>query len=177
AVCIGATFPLAVRVLAVHAAQAGAAAARAYAWSTVGAGLGAVAGGLWLLPALRYEGTVRVLFVAGVLLAAAAAVGARPRGIGLGAGKTVEDVPPSIGSIDVVEREPEMVRANRVLAGRRLKDPLADPRVRLSLNDARSALLLTERHFDAVVSQPSHPWTAGASYLFTREFFTLVRDR
>ena len=44
AVCIGTTFPFAVRMLAAHAAQAGPAAARAYAWSTVGAVVGAVAG-------------------------------------------------------------------------------------------------------------------------------------
>jgi hypothetical protein len=30
---------------------------------------------------------------------------------------------------------------------------------------------------DAIVSQPSHPWTAGASHLYTREFFELVRER
>jgi spermidine synthase len=281
AACIGATFPFAVRILAVHAAQAGAATARAYAWSTVGAVLGAVVGGLWLLPTLRYEGTVLALFATSVLLAVAIALGVRPRlwpvaalagaallasvvspprapwallryssllpgrlegpvafcgvgrgatvvvfdqggewlltsnglpesaiqgpgarlaryagahwlallglaarpdarsllVVGLGAGKTIEDVPPQIASIDVVELEPEMVRANRALAGRRFRDPLADPRVQLHLNDARSALLLTRRRFDAIVSQPSHPWTAGASHLFTHEFFSLVHDR
>lgn len=280
AVCTGSTFPFAVRILAERADQAGRATAAAYAWSTVGAVLGAVAGGLWLLPALRYEGTMLALFLAGLILAAAAALGPRPRSwtlagltaatllapvlarprapwsllrhsslpgqldgpvvylgvgrgatvavfdqggewrltsnglpeaavqgpgarpsryavahwlsllaiaarpearslmvVGLGAGKTVEDVPPSIESIDVVELEPEMVRANRALGARRARDPLADPRLRLRLNDARSALLLTDRRFDAIVSQPSHPWTAGAAHLYTREFFTLVRGR
>ncbi|MCG8457605.1 MAG: hypothetical protein MI919_15125, partial [Holophagales bacterium] len=28
-----------------------------------------------------------------------------------------------------------------------------------------------------IVSQPSHPWTTGASHLYTREFFSLVRER
>ena len=60
---------------------------------------------------------------------------------------------------------------------RRWRDPLADPRLRLHLNDARNALLLTDMRFDAIVSQPSHPWSAGASHLYTREFFQLVRDR
>jgi spermidine synthase len=280
ALCIGATFPFAVRILAGHAGQAGAATARAYAWSTVGAVVGAVAGGLWLLPALRFEGTVRALVVASLLLALATALLGRPRlhvpaavaavtllvpallpprtpwallrhstlpgrmlgdvvycgvgrgatvivldqggewrltsnglpesaiegpgsrpsryavahwlsllavaarpearsmmVVGLGAGKTVESVPRSVETIDVMELEPEVVRANRALAGQRGRDPFRDPRVRVHLNDARSALLLTERRFDAVVSQPSHPWTAGAAHLFTREFFELVRDR
>jgi spermidine synthase len=280
ALCIGMTFPFAVRMLADRAAQAGAATARAYAWSTVGAVVGAVAGGMWLLPALQFEGTVRVLVATSLLIGLAAALWGRPRltplaalagatlvapvffppqapwallrhsnlpgkmqgsvvycgvglgstvivldqggewrltsnglpesaiegpgsrpsryavahwlsllavaarpearslmVVGLGAGKTVENVPPSIQSIDVMELEPEIVRANRALAGRRGRDPLVDPRVRIHLNDARSALLLTERRFDAIVSQPSHPWTAGAAHLFTREFFELVRDR
>lgn len=280
AVCIGATFPYVVRALAERAEQAGAATARAYAWSTVGAVLGAVAGGLFLLPALRFEGTARALAVASLALALAASLPRRPRAtavaalagatllvpaflppktpwtllrssllpgrvegdvvylgvgrgatvmvvdqggewrltsnglpesaieaagsrpsrysvahwlallavaarpdarsmmvVGLGAGKTVENVPPSVASIDVVELEPEVVRANRALSGRRGRDPFVDPRVHVRLNDARSALLLTGRRFDAIVSQPSHPWTAGAAHLFTRDFFELVRDR
>ena len=44
------------------------------------------------------------------------------------------------------------------------------------MNDARGALQLTSARFDAIVSQPSHPWTAGASHLYTREFFALVRE-
>ncbi len=97
--------------------------------------------------------------------------------VGLGAGITVDAVPATVDEIHVVELEPEVVRANRSLAGERERDPLADPRLRLHVNDARSALALTERRFDAVISQPSHPWTAGASHLFTRELFELVRGR
>ena len=35
---------------------------------------------------------------------------------------------------------------------------------------------LTRKSYDAIVSQPSHPWTAGASHLFTREFVADVRS-
>ncbi|MEM7349701.1 MAG: fused MFS/spermidine synthase [Acidobacteriota bacterium] len=97
--------------------------------------------------------------------------------VGLGAGTTLEAVPPSFETIHLVELEPEVVQANRSKAGERRRDPLADPRLNLHLNDARSALLLSERRFDAIVSQPSHPWTTGASHLFTREFFELVHQR
>lgn len=97
--------------------------------------------------------------------------------VGLGGGGTIEDVPPSVESIHVVELEPEVVAANRYLAGARRADPLADPRVRLHLDDARSALQLAGHGFDAIVSQPSHPWTGGSSHLFTREFYELVRRR
>jgi tetratricopeptide (TPR) repeat protein len=69
------------------------------------------------------------------------------------------------------------VAANRVLSGRRARDPLADPRVNLHINDARGALLLADTLYGAVASQPSHPWTAGSAHLYTREFFELVRSR
>jgi spermidine synthase len=96
--------------------------------------------------------------------------------VGLGAGSALEAVPSTVESVDVVELEPRVVDANRWLGDRRAVDPLADPRVHVRLNDARSALALTSRRYDAIVSQPSHPWTAGASHLYTREFFRLVRE-
>ena len=43
-------------------------------------------------------------------------------------------------------------------------------------DDARGALLLTDAHYGAVVSQPSHPWTAGSAHLYTREFFALCLE-
>jgi spermidine synthase len=97
--------------------------------------------------------------------------------VGLGGGSGVESVPSSVERIDVIELEPEVVAANRAIAADRARDPLADPRVRIHLGDARGALRLADAQYGAVVSQPSHPWTAGASHLYTREFFELVRSR
>ncbi len=97
--------------------------------------------------------------------------------IGLGGGSTLEEIPETVAEITVVELEREVVAANRCLAARRRWDPLADPRVRVVVNDARTYLRLTDRRYEVIVSQPSHPWTAGASHLFTREMFELVRDR
>lgn len=85
-------------------------------------------------------------------------------------------MPASLRRIDVVEIEPEVVRANRSLQSRRAYDPLADPRFRIVVKDARNALRLTSRRYDAIVSQPSHPWTAGASHLFTREFARVAKS-
>ena len=97
--------------------------------------------------------------------------------VGLGGGVALEGAPPMIDAIHVVELEEEVARANAAIGPRRLRDPLAEPRIRLVLNDARNALRLTSRRYDAIVSQPSHPWTAGASHLFTREFFALAKSR
>ena len=82
--------------------------------------------------------------------------------VGYGGGVALEGVPPSMESVDVVELEPEVIAANRRLAGLRDVDPLKDPRFNIVINDARNALRLTGQTYDAIVSQPSHPWTAGA---------------
>ena len=100
--------------------------------------------------------------------------------IGLGGGTALEVVPATIERIDVIELEPEVIAANRSLSGRRWRDPLEDPRVHLHVNDARNALLLQDpdrRRFDAIVSQPSHPWAGGAAHLYTQEFFELAASR
>ena len=96
--------------------------------------------------------------------------------VGFGGGVALEGVPASVASVDVVELEPEVIEANRLVGDMRNFDPLADPRFNVVINDARNALKLTGKSYDAIISQPSHPWTAGASHLFTREFAADVRS-
>ncbi len=96
--------------------------------------------------------------------------------VGFGGGRVLEAVPPSVRNIDVIELEDKVIDANRFVSKRRLRDPLNDSRVNLIINDARGALQLTDRRYDAVVSQPSHPWTAGASHLYTRQFMQQAKD-
>jgi spermidine synthase len=285
--CIGATFPLAVRILAPDERAATAASARVYAWNTVGAVIGAVGTGFFLLPWWGFAGTMSAAAACNLALGLAAAallVQRRPRGawaaaagwtaalglaavvavqlprpwrilrsspfqhvapdgtpvflaigrgatvlmlrvrgawelrtnglpesaiqprgalevkdllphwlaalpslarpearrmmvVGFGGGVLLESVPASVERIDVVEIEPQVVHANRTIAPWRARDPLADPRVRIIVNDARDALTLSGDRYDAIVSQPSHPWTAGSANLYTREFFALAADR
>ena len=278
---IGATLPLSVRVLARDESEATSGTARIYAWNTVGAIVGAILAGFFLIPDLGFEGSIRLAVGVNFALALwAAACVAKPRPIpvtvacagiaavlvfysperpravvlssgfqvgypepprelyyavgrsstvvllasgayyflrtnglpeasvavkgsppsvdtqkwltalpviarpdarnmlvvGFGGGVALEGVPPSVESVDVVELEPEVIEANRQLTGLRDNDPLEDPRFNVVINDARNALRLTGRSYDAIVSQPSHPWTAGASHLFTREFAADVRS-
>src|SRR6187549_2273428 len=96
--------------------------------------------------------------------------------VGFGGGVVVEGVPPTVRTIDVIEIEPKVIEANRQTSYLRKRNPLSDERVNIIVNDARGALRLTNRRYDAIVSQPSHPWTAGASHLYTREFMQLAHD-
>ncbi len=276
---IGATFPLAVRIVVHDQEMAASGSASVYAWNTAGAIAGAVLAGFLMIPALRYTGTIKVAVVGNLLLALWAAYLIRPSNrkaviaaallvagvtaffqpnrldavvnasplqnmpgghemnygvgrnatvlmleingsfnlrtnglpeasasskgqppykhsqqwlsalpvlarpdarsvliIGFGGGVTIEGVPPAVETIDVIELEPEVIAANRAISARRQKDPFADPRVNIIINDARGALALTDKRYDVIVSQPSHPWTAGASHLYTREFLEIVRS-
>jgi len=274
----GATFPLAVRILAKRAEDAAPAAARVYAWNTLGAILGALLGGFWWVPALRFEGSIqlavwlsiltavgaiwllvkpartpaisltvilagaiffqpspptqmlrasplpidssgRILYYAvgrsssvvvlgqhgslafrtnGLPEAVVETKGAAPHMsgekwllplaalshapladlllVGYGGGVALEDVQDDIKQVDVIEIEPRVLDANEAVRGLRKNEPLADRRVRVVINDARSALNLTRHRYDAIVSQPSHPWTAAASHLYTREFMMQARE-
>ncbi|MDZ7684491.1 MAG: fused MFS/spermidine synthase [Gammaproteobacteria bacterium] len=71
---IGATFPLAVRILARDKIDAAPASARVYSWNTVGAIAGATIAAFILIPALRYEGTIKFTAMLNMSLALAAAV-------------------------------------------------------------------------------------------------------
>lgn len=97
--------------------------------------------------------------------------------IGLGSGVTLGSVlSHPAGRVDCVELEEAVVRASRFFEpgnGR----PLADRRLRLLVNDARSLLALDDRTYDLIISEPSNPWTAGAAGLFTRDFFAVARGR
>ena len=97
--------------------------------------------------------------------------------VGFGGGVVAENIPSSVSDVDIVELEPKVIAANRAISAERNIDPLQDPRINLVINDARNALRLTDKRYDAIVSQPSHPWTAGASHLYTHEFMTLVKSR
>jgi spermidine synthase len=274
----GATFPLAVRILARRTEDAAPAAARIYAWNTFGAIIGALAGGFVLIPALRFEGSIQLAVAASAALALGAALllertsrgvsiavgvvalatvatfwpsapmallrasplpinnagrmlyygigrsasvvvleqngalafrtnglpealvemhGAAPKVsgekwlvplailarpdtgslllLGYGGGVVLDDVPESVKRIDVIEIEPRVIDANIATRSLRKHDPLTDQRLNIIINDARAALNLTNRRYDAIVSQPSHPWTAAASHLYTREFLLQSR--
>ena len=277
--CIGATFPFAVRLLAQDADEAAAVSGRVYAWNTVGSIFGAIMAGFFLLPLLGLQNTAMVGVVTSLFLAAVAAWFSAPRRtvlacvaaaslllsvviglpqptgllmhsaisgtringdlfylgvgrsatvtvvehhtgwrlltnglpesgverpevpdlrfketawlsllptaarpetkemliIGLGGAQTLAATAASVESIDVIELEEEVVIANRLIPRETL--PLDDPRVTLRVGDARGAMNLSKKTYDAIVSQPSHPWTSGASHLYTREFFELTQSK
>jgi spermidine synthase len=56
-------------------------------------------------------------------------------------------------------------------------DCLADPRLNMILGDGRNHVLLTDKKYDVIISEPTNVWISGVGDLFTREFFQLARRR
>jgi len=81
-----------------------------------------------------------------------------------------------IKSVRVVELEPTVVEAGKTIPDGPVT-ALNDPRVTIEFNDARNTLLIEDKKYDIIAAQPSHPWLAGASNVFTQEFFELVQSR
>jgi len=82
---------------------------------------------------------------------------------------------PTIQQLDAVEISPEVVE------GARLFEPFNDrvldnPRVRLVIEDAKSFMLMTDQKYDIIISEPSNPWMAGVSGVFSREYYETCRN-
>lgn len=98
--------------------------------------------------------------------------------IGLGTGSTAGWLAavPSIERVDVVELEPAILRVARDCSQIN-HDALGNPRVRIWIGDAREWLLASRETYDVIFSEPSNPYRAGISSLFTADFYRAVRSR
>jgi hypothetical protein len=57
------------------------------------------------------------------------------------------------------------------------RNVLKDPRVRVWVEDARTALKLRPQLYDVIITQPSNPWTVGVGSVFSREYYELAASR
>lgn len=97
--------------------------------------------------------------------------------IGYGGGTTLRALSMSeLDSVDVVEIEPAILDAVRILYDNRLPTD-NDKRVTVAINDARNTLLMSKKSYDIIVSQPSHPWLSGVSNIMSRDFFEIAKSR
>ena len=98
--------------------------------------------------------------------------------VGLGTGSTAGwlGVLPSMERVDTVELEPAIVRVARDCAPVN-ENVLDNPKVHLHLEDAREYLLTTTDRYDVIFSEPSNPYRAGISSLYTLEFYRAAKNR
>lgn len=81
-----------------------------------------------------------------------------------------------VDRLRVVEVERAMLRAARFFDEAN-NGVLDDPRVEVSINDARNELEFNTATYDVIISEPSNPWMTVAANLFTEEFFGIARSR
>jgi spermidine synthase len=97
--------------------------------------------------------------------------------VGFASGVTAGSVLQSpLASVECVELERAAISSARFFEHVN-HHPLNDTRLRMIVDDARTYLRVNPTKYDLIISEPSHPWVPGVANLFTREFFTLGRER
>ena len=98
--------------------------------------------------------------------------------IGLGTGSTAGWLGKIRGMdrVDVVELEPAISRVAKDCALVN-EDVLSNPKVAITIADAREALLTTKDRYDIIFSEPSNPYRAGISSLYTAEYYRAALER
>lgn len=97
--------------------------------------------------------------------------------VGLASGVTAgEFLHYPVERLDVIDINRQVVAASNFFTPWN-NNVLSHPKTELIIQDGRAHLALSDRKYDVISSEPSNPWMAGLASLFTREFFTLVRDR
>jgi predicted membrane-bound spermidine synthase len=113
-----------------------------------------------LLPALLHPAAKRALVV------------------GLGTGSTAGWLGrvPTLERVDVVELEPAILDVARDCAP--VNEAVLDnPKVHVTLADAREVLRTANDRYDLVFSEPSNPYRAGISSMWTLEFYRAIAER
>ena len=99
--------------------------------------------------------------------------------IGYGLGNTAKALADSSDpeTIDVVDVSPDILAMASVVFPDPRERPLADPRVRVHVEDGRYFLEGTDRRFDLITGEPPPHQLAGVVNLYSREYFELLRGR
>ncbi len=96
--------------------------------------------------------------------------------IGLGCGWTLGILEKGdFESIDSIEIDPIVVDAAKEFNDLH-NNAMDDSRANIIIDDGRNYLLKTDKKYDAIVTQPSHPYSSGASTLYTKEVFLLMKE-
>ena len=95
--------------------------------------------------------------------------------LGTGTGMTLgaTSLHPEVETIVLAEIEPGVIGATRTFADWN-HNVLDDRRLRVVFNDGRNFLATTREKFDVITADPIHPWSGGAAYLYTKEYFDSV---
>jgi len=99
--------------------------------------------------------------------------------LGSGAGGVINEIlkHPTVETIDYAELDPLLIELIRKFPAQLTEMELEDDRVRVKHTDGRLFLNVTEYKYDLIYVGPSNPSDMRTNRYFTKEFFTLARER
>lgn len=83
---------------------------------------------------------------------------------------------PRVRSVDSLDLSSSVIRAGKVFAEEN-HGALDNPKVDVILRDGRNHLLITEKKYDVITSEPPPPRTAFTVNLYTKEYYEAVKKR
>jgi spermidine synthase len=98
--------------------------------------------------------------------------------VGFGAGVTAGaiSIHPTLEQMVICEMEPLIPRVVSTYFSDVNYGVAKNPKVQIVYDDARHYMLTTRAKFDAITSDPIHPWVKGAATLYTKEYFEHVKE-
>ena len=98
--------------------------------------------------------------------------------IGCGAGVTAGavSIDPAVKTQTIAEIEPLVPTVVSRYFGEQNFNVVTNPKVRVTIDDARHFILTTDQKFDAITSDPLDPWVKGAAALYSEEFWSLAKE-
>lgn len=98
--------------------------------------------------------------------------------IGLGGGFTLDAITnfEEIESIELVEINPQIVKAAKEYFSSYTDNALYDTRVKVIIEDGRNNLAASDERYDVIISQPSNIWLSGEGGLFTKEMYEIAKE-
>lgn len=82
---------------------------------------------------------------------------------------------PELKTFDIVELSPMVIKMAPLFQNTNA-DVLANPKVKLHVNDVRNFLLTSNKSYDVITFEPPPPQMAGTVNLYTEEFYQLVKE-
>lgn len=83
----------------------------------------------------------------------------------------------SFKSIDIVDISTDILTNSKIVFPKPDTNPLNDARVQIHVEDGRFFLATSPRKFDLITAEPPPPLAAGVVNLYSREYFSLIRNR
>lgn len=101
---------------------------------------------------------------------------ARVAVVGYGSGVTAGSaLTHPLKSMDLMEIEPAVLEADPIFRPYN-NNPMADPRLKIHVEDGRMFLAHAARPYEVIISEPSNPWLVGVNNLFTTDFYRLAKQ-